>query len=190
MSLTGRVLAEKRLIVVPLLAAVAVNLAGYALVVGPLRGRAVAAEERAGRAAADLKAAVGQADAARRLVAAKARAVEDLAKFYGRVLPQGQAAARQVTYLRLAELAQESNLLFDRRTFTQAQERESKLARLEMTMSVTGAYRDVRRFIHSLEASKEFVVISAVTLVQGREANAPLELTLQLATYYRADDER
>jgi Tfp pilus assembly protein PilO len=189
-TILSRVLAEKRLVLVPLLVAVGINLGGYALVVGPLRARALNAEARANRAAADLRAAAGQADAARRLVAAKARAVEDLAKFYSKVLPEGQAAARRVTYLRLAEIAQDSNLQFERRTFTQDQEQESKLVRLEMTMSVTGAYRDVRRFIHALERAPEFVVISAVTLVQGRESDAPLELTLQLATYYVADDGR
>jgi len=189
-SLLARILSEKRLLLVPLLVVVVANIAGYALVVGPLQTGVGGAEQRAVRAAADLKAAAAQAEGARQLVAAKARAAEDLEKFYADVLPKGQAAARQVTYLRLAELAQAANLQFDRRTFSQEQERDSQLVRLEMTMAVTGAYRDMRRFIHDLETSPDFIVISGVALVQDREADAPLGLTLQLATYFRTDDGR
>jgi Tfp pilus assembly protein PilO len=189
-TILARIFAEKRMLVIPLLIGVAVNALGYAMVVGPLGAQAAGAEQRASRAAADLANARAQAAAARQLVGSKARAAGDLATFYEEVLPKGQAAARQVTYLRLAELAEAANLQFERRTFTQEQERDSKLVRLDMTMSVTGSYRAVRRFIHDLETSPEFMVVSSVALVQGKETDAPLDFTLQVATYFKADDGR
>ena len=130
------------------------------------------------RAAADLR----DAEAIR---TGQERATQQLAHFYDSVLPKGQEGARRITYRRLAALADESNLDYDRRTIAINQLRESALEQMDVTMVLEGEYRDVRRFIHKLETAPEFVVIENVGLVQG-EKNAPLTLTVKLSTYYKA----
>ena len=126
------------------------------------------------RAAADLR----DAEAIR---TGQERAAQQLARFYDSVLPKGQEGARRITYRRLATLADESNLDYDRRTIAIKQVRESALEQMDVTMVLEGEYRDVRRFIHKLETAPEFVVIENVGLVQG-EKNAPLTLTVKLST--------
>ena len=55
-------------------------------------------------------------------------------------------------------------------------------------MLLSGAYRDIRRFIHALETAPEFVVIEEIVLSQGDETEAGEVLSLVLSTYYRDDD--
>jgi Tfp pilus assembly protein PilO len=90
-----------------------------------------------------------------------------------------------MTYLRLSELARDANLDFDQRTFQVAEVRESSLRRLEISMRLAGEYSDIRNFIHQLERSPEFVVVTGVELAQGQQQDAPLDLAIQLATFYR-----
>ena len=86
---------------------------------------------------------------------------------------KGQEGARRITYRRLATLADESNLDYDRRArWSTKQERESALEQMDMTMVLEGEYRDVRRFIHTLETAPEFVVIEDVGAGAGREERA------------------
>jgi hypothetical protein len=54
-------------------------------------------------------------------------------------------------------------------------------------MVLEGEYRNVRRFIHDLETAPEFVVIEDVALAEGTDSDAPLTLTLQLATFFRSE---
>jgi Type II secretion system (T2SS), protein M subtype b len=58
---------------------------------------------------------------------------------------------------------------------------------VRITMALEGEYRNVRRFIHALETAPEFVVIEEMSLTEGTDASAPLTLTLELATYFRAE---
>jgi Tfp pilus assembly protein PilO len=73
-----------------------------------------------------------------------------------------------------------------RRSTEPEADRDSTLGRLRATMVLQGDYEDVRRFIYALESASEFVVIEDVGLVQGSEPDAPLVVTLTVATYYRA----
>ena len=59
---------------------------------------------------------------------------------------------------------------------------------LQVSMLLSGAYRDIRRFIHALETAPEFVVIEEIVLSQGDETEAGEVLSLVLSTYYRDDD--
>lgn len=186
MSLAQRIVTEKRAVMVPLVAGLLVNAAVYAAGVYPLQGRVAAADSRASMAARDLRAAEQQAAQARNTVAGKSKASTELTRFYTEILPVDQTSARRMTYVRLAELAKKHQLKYARRTFEEKLDEHSALARLEMTMNVQGSYANIRRFIHELETSREFVVISAVGLAQSDDEGAPLELGLELATYYRA----
>ena len=181
----ARAFAEKRRRILPIAIAAIVNLAIYAGVIYPRTSSAGALERTAqqasmtrARAAADLP----DADARR---TGQERAAQQLARFAVCVLPKGQDGARRITYRRLATLADESNLDYDRRTMPINQHRDSALAPMDVTMLLEGEYRDVRRFILKLETAPEFVVIEDVGLVQG-EKNAPLTLTVKLSTFYKA----
>lgn len=60
---------------------------------------------------------------------------------------------------------------------------------LGLTVGVEGTYTDVRRFIHDLEASRQFLIINSVELEgvknAGRGANTLVSLNLNMAAYFR-----
>jgi Tfp pilus assembly protein PilO len=181
----ARIVAERRRLVIALAAAFAVNVLVYAIVIYPRTSTAGALEARAQAAALARARASADLAAAEAMRTGQERAAQQLARFYDSVLPQGQDGARRITYRRLAALADESNLDYDRRTIAIRRDRESQLEHMDVTMSLQGEYRDVRGFIHRLEVAPEFVVIEDISLAQD-ERNAPLTLTLKLSTYYKA----
>lgn len=185
MTLVKRVLHEKRALVLPLVLLLVVNVLAYALVVYPLVRRAAGAADRAAGAAAALK--VGQRDlaAARALVTGQARAREDLATFYDKVLPQDYIAARRMTYTRLPELAKKANVRYDAGSFEIDQSlKNARVGRLHAKMVLEGDYESFRRFVFDVETASDFMIIDGVTLAQG-EVGKPLTLSLELSTYYR-----
>jgi type IV pilus assembly protein PilO len=178
-----RVLQEKRRIVSLLFVVLLANLALYAVAVYPLSRKVSGAEARAdvartARAAADREQAV-----ARATLEGKDRADRELRKFYAEVLPGGHAAARRITYLRLARLAREAGLEPGRTGFDAIPVRNSSLTRLAVSLDLQGSYGDIRRFIYLLETAPEFTIIENVTLASAE--GGELQLTLALATYYR-----
>jgi len=169
--------------VMALLAAVA-----YGGFVYPLRSRVEAAERRATTSAASLRSASQQELAAKRLVTGKDQAARDLERFYAQVLPVDRASARRVAYLRLAELAERANLDSARRTVTVDRDKNGRLERMDVSMTLRGEYADIRRFIHDVETSRDFVVIRGLELVQRDSGETELEVAVQLATFYSVPD--
>jgi Tfp pilus assembly protein PilO len=180
-----RVIIEKRRFVLPILIVLVANIAAYALVVYPLASSVAGGETRAAAAAAALQAAERDQATAAAMVAGKARAEQELAKFYTDVLPRDLGAAQRVMYLQLAQLARECSLRYTRRALVAEPVRQSKLSTLAMTMTLEGSYEDIRRFIYKIETGTPFVVIDNVALGQGREPNGQLALTLVLSTFYQ-----
>ena len=181
----SRAFAEKRRFIVPIAVAFVVNLLIYAVVIYPRTSSAGALEHRAQQAAMARARAAADLRDAEAMRTGQERAAQQLTRFYDSVLPKGQDGARRITYRRLATLADESNLDYDRRSLASKPDRESALEQVDVTMVLGGESRDVRRFIHKLETAPEFVVIEDVGLVQD-EKNAPLTLTVRLSTYYKA----
>ena len=184
-----RIIADKRALVLPLTVAVVGNAALYTLVVYPLTIRVANAERRAVIAQQRGREAEREQAVVDATLAGKARADEDLRRFYRDVLPRDLAGARRITYARLAALAEEAHLRHERRSTTTEQDRDSHLARLRTTMVLAGNYADIRRFIYELETAREFVVIEDVSLTQREEDSAALVLTLQVSTYYWTERE-
>ena len=180
-----RAVAEKRSLLIPLAVAAILNVAAYAFFIYPLSTQAGSVETRAAAATSTLTRATENFNAAQALKTGRERADAQLTRFYDQILPHDLAGARRITHLRLAKLAEESNLDLERRAVTTKRDRESALERMSMAMELTGDYRDVREFLHKLEIAPEFVVIEDVSLAQ-QETDAPLALTLQLATFFRA----
>jgi Tfp pilus assembly protein PilO len=181
-----RVFEEKRRLMIPVLAGLALNVALFAGVVYPLRGRVRSTEARAEAAAQQLQAAEREDADARDIAQGRDRTDQALKAFYKDVLPSTHAEARQVTFLRLTQLAEQHNLEQSRRSIEPKQERDSTLARLQIAMTLQGNYDDIRRFIYQVEAGSDFIVIDSIALRQGEEAGAPLTLALNLSTYYQA----
>ena len=185
MTLLKRVLAEKRVVAFPLLLVLILNVLAYALIVYPLVGRSAGAAERAATAAAAVKAADRDQAAARALVSGKARAQEELATFYDKVLPPDFVTARTLTYSKPPALAKQANIRYEAGTFTiDPTIKEGRVGRLHTKILLQGDYENLRRFIFDLETSPEFIIIDGVTLVQG-ELGKPLTFNLELSTYYR-----
>ena len=181
-----RILAEKRRLAVPVLGGLAVNALVYAGVIYPFTARVRASEARADAANQQLLGAQKEDAAARGLEQGRDRTSAALTTFYTDVLPPNVAQARQATFLRLAQLAEQHNLERAQRDHGIDDDKESTLRRMRMTMSLQGEYDDIRRFVYQVESGSDFIVIDSIALRQGSEAGSRLTLDLTLSTYYRA----
>jgi Tfp pilus assembly protein PilO len=183
-ELFNRVVAEKRPIVLPLVIALAANVAAYALVVRPRGVKSDGAADRAAVAAAALRAGENELATARALVEGKSRADEELNAFYQKVLPIDLVAARRMTYASLPALARRTNVRYEqRRTTIEDPDADDRLGHLTIRMVLVGDYESIRDFIFELESAPEFVIIDDVTLVESDEAEQTL--TIALSTYFR-----
>ncbi len=186
-----RVMAEKRHLIVPLVLAIIANALLYAVVVFPLGRQVISAEEEAHVQHQQLNRARLDYQSAKATVSGKQQADSALRKFYKDVLPADQGIARKLTYTRLAQLAKQANVKLEHGTNVVEHEKGSALSKLTTTYTLTGEYRDVRRFIYSLETAPEFIVLENV----GRSASTGeqqqtrgLSMNLDIATYFRSGD--
>lgn len=188
MSGLQRILREKRRIVAPLALVALANVALFGVVVFPLE-RQVASAELEARAQHDhLNAARFDLKNAKATVAGKAQADSALQTFYKDTLPTDQSTARRITYTRLAQIARQANVKLEHGMNGISQAKGSSLAKLTTTYTLTGEYRDVRKFIYALETAPEFIVLENVALTSAGE-QAPtrgLAMTLEIATYFRS----
>jgi hypothetical protein len=186
-----RVMADKRSLIVPLAVAVIANAVLYAVVVFPL-GRQVANGGNEARIAQEELHRARQDDQlAKATVSGKQQADAALLKFYKDVLPTDQAIARKLTYTRLAQLASEANVRLEHGNNVVKPMKNSRLSKFTTTYTLTGDYRDVRRFIYSLETAPEFIVLENIGLssaLDEQQQARSLAMTLDIATYFRSRD--
>lgn len=188
MSLWRRVLQERRLVVVPLLTALVINLLVIGLAVVPL-SRALGTDESR---STDVKMALAEANRMARIAndtkASQAQAGEELQKFYAEVLPKNLSEARGLMYLEIQRISAETGLRPDSSVFEPEAVEDSPLMRYRTDISLTGEYAGVRRFLYYLETSEKFFVVESVKLGQSSQSQAgpsgSLEVVLQVATYY------
>jgi Tfp pilus assembly protein PilO len=184
MTSLKRIFDEKRRLIVPLLIAIAANVALYAFAVYPLERRVATAGARAEAAAAARRAAESNHHDAQATVTGMDRADVELKRFYNSILPTDQTGARRITYVRLARMAREAGLRTERGTIESSTIDDSRLSRLRMTMTLEGQYDEIRRFIHRIETAPEFTVIEDVAVQRLTEEGSTLALELAIATYY------
>ena len=182
-----RIFDDKRRLVIPVLVGLALNLVLFAGVVYPLSVRMRGIDTRAQAAAQVLQAAEREDADARGIIQRRDRNDKALKAFYKDVLPSSHAEARQATFLRLTQLAEQHHLEPSRRSTDPRQDRDSTLARLQIAMTLQGNYEDIRRFIYQVESGSDFIVLDSISLQQGLEPGAPLTLALNLSTYYRVE---
>jgi hypothetical protein len=184
MTLSKRILGEKRAIVLPLVVGALANVAVYILAVRPLGIKSAGAASRASAAAQSLKSAEEDLSAARALVSGKSRADQEISTFFGKVLPADQAAAVGLTYVPLPTLARKANVkLVSRRFEAEPPKKDARLRRLHIVAVLQCEYEGFLQFIYELESAKEFFIIDDVTLTQS-DPGKPLTLTIEMSTYY------
>ncbi len=191
LSLIRRVVSEKRLFVGLAAVGVLADAGLYGLAVYPWTLRVESADRRATTATANLETARQRFEIARLAAEDRNRAEAELRAFRHEILPGDLAGARSLTFARLAALAGDHHLVMERRASAPDREEGSRLARLQVSMLLSGAYRDIRRFIHAIETAPAFLVIEEIVLSQGDETEAGEVLSLGLSTYYwDGDDEQ
>jgi hypothetical protein len=187
----SRVMAEKRRLIVPLVLAVIANVVLYAVVVFPLGRQVASAQEEARVQHEELYRAQADHKSAKATVLGKQQADAALVKFYRDVLPGNAGVARKLTYTRLAQLAKQANVSLEHGNNVTKQEKGSQLSKLTTTYSLSGDYKNVRRFIYSLETAPEFIVLENIGLTSASGEDSPkraLGMSLEIATYYRSGD--
>ena len=186
MTTFRRILTEKRPLILPLAIVLIANAVVYALVVYPLSQKVALGEQSATAANFALLTARREHANARATVTGKGQADAELKKFYSDVLPPDLSGARRITYLPLENLAEDSNLRLVRQASSPDERSENGLAKLTTTATLTGEYRDIRRFLYRLETRPEFIVLENVDLSQNdSELSRGITVTVQVATYFR-----
>jgi len=185
--LLRRAAADHRRILLVLGLVCIANVLVYALLVYPLSQQVANVEQRDQAAELALTEARLEHARASGTLTGKARASTELETFYGDVLPRDLAGARRLTFLRLAQLARDTNLQYERASYEPNSEDGSALMRLQIEMVLLGAYADMRDFIYRLETAPEFVVIDNVQLDEDSTGDGSLVVTLDLSTYYVGD---
>jgi Tfp pilus assembly protein PilO len=181
-----RITAEHRAWMLPIVIAIFVNIAIFVAVVFPLGRQVADLDQQARQVHATLAKARLDYQGARATAQGKVQADASLAKFYKDVLPQNASSARRITYLRLAQLASEANVRLERGDNAIEKQKGSSLEKLSTSYTLSGDYRDVRRFIYALETAPEFLVLESLTLRGGDQSGRGLAMTIGVATYYRA----
>jgi hypothetical protein len=184
-----RILSEKRRLVVPLVIAAIASALLYVVVVFPL-GRQVSAAEQQAEAQRTLVVRARQDNqAAKATVQGKQLADASLQKFYREVLPANASDARRLTYLKLSQLARKANVRLESGTNAYTHEKGSHLSKVTTAYTCSGEYRDVRKFIYSLETAPEFMVLENVGLSNlEQQARTTLAVRLDVATYFRMEN--
>ena len=114
--------------ILPLAILAVANLAALLLIVYPLSRRVAATEQRAQDIGMRLARATQEYRAARATLEGRERTDKQLERFYAEVLPRDQTAARRITYLKLAQLARDADLLYERRSFSDRDDEEGERA--------------------------------------------------------------
>ena len=182
----SRVARDYRLWLIVLLVGLALNLTALTLVVLPLSASADATAARAARATENLQAARADLQAAEQTRDGSAQAARDLDRFYREILPADVGAARRLIHLKLSQMARERDVRFQRSAASPEELRGSTLERLRVSYALAGDYDDIRSLIYDIETAPDFLVIENVFLSEGENEQAPLTLTLELSTYFRA----
>ena len=184
--LTRRILDEHRRYVIPLAVLLLANLLVYGFYVFPLSQRVNNVTERTQAAEGELNAARLQHAQASNMVSGRAQSAERLETFYKTVLPADSTAARQLASPRLDQLARQSNVHAKRISTQAVTDRDHTLTRLDIRMDVSGTYDAIRRFVHQLERSRDFVVVQNMRITEASDDEMRLNVQLELATFYKA----
>ncbi len=182
----SRVLHEHRKALLPLAIVLVINLVLLLLIVLPLSRRVEANERRAVTAARSATVAEAEFRRAEALREEKSRATTDLDTFYKDVLPADVESARRTVQSKTIRVADAHRVDYQRGASNTDEVPKSSLERFTYALTLSGSYDNIRAFIYDLETAPEFVIIDNIVLAEGTDSNAPLSLSVELSTYYRA----
>lgn len=192
MSLWKRVFAERRAILVPLLALLAIDAVLLGAVVFPLQSVVARSDDEATTARTTLAQANQRMKMMQAARTSRDRAEKELATFYGSILPTNQPEASRLLLVEVARLARENNLRLGPQSWEPENIKDSDLRRLTAKVELTGDYGSILRFIYDVETSETFLVINSISLSQATSRQAPsaaaaglLQLSVEMGTYYR-----
>jgi hypothetical protein len=184
-GLVRRVVQEHRRTVYLLAAAFVANVALYFLVVYPLTQRVANVEQSTVAAERALAAARAEHGKASGTLTGKDRASKELATFYSMVLAQDLSGARRLLYGRLARLAEQSRVTYERGRYEPVEERGSSLVKFKAGIDVEGNWTDIRTFIHAIETAPEFVVVDNAELSEAPTGRGTVRVRLEVSTFFR-----
>lgn len=144
-------------------------------------------ELRARRATleSELSAAEAQRDQANAQIASVKQLEGELDRIYNETW--GRPDERLTPLLReLYRLARESGLQPSARSYSNEQSlREGEATAMTIAFGVDGTYDQLRRMIHLIETSDQYVVIDSLTLADAAESGSRLSINMQLRTLFR-----
>jgi len=89
--------------------------------------------------------------------------------------------------LEVAKLAREFGIAADRVAYENPAPDDGALERFGIVVPLAGGYQNLRKFIHAVESSENFLVIERVALGTGKSSDV-VELNITLATYFMTPD--
>jgi Tfp pilus assembly protein PilO len=193
MSIWRRVYDDRRSVALPLLVALLINAGVWLLGVLPLQTRLSAAEADSREAAVELVNARRIGEQASEASASRGQADTQLKAFYDTILPGDFATAVKTTNIWLQQAARDVGLTFRQSQFDREPVDDSRLTRAYSTVSLTGGYADLRRFLHALETAEEFIVLERVELIEAdsnQEGGGPISIDIVVSTYFVASASR
>lgn len=191
MTLWRRIYAERRRVLLPLIATALANVAAFVLVVLPL-GRSVAqAEADAQTSTVNLATARQFERQVTTATASRERADRELEQFYQEVLPGGFADAERTMRRWIQQAARDTGLAYETANFDWETVDQSPLSRAFTDVLLNGRYADIRRFLHLVESADEFLVVERVELSQsamlGSRGGGAVEVSLLVSTFFIAE---
>ncbi len=111
------------------------------------------------------------------------KAQEDLEQFRKRLLTKKEFAKRVVNHL--SETAKRLKLNLPAVSYKPDPVQEERLTKMDFSFTVSGSYEAIRRFIHAIETSSDFLIIEDLVLAQRSKETGSPELQLRLATYLK-----
>ena len=189
MSLTRRVVAERRGVILPVLLLLAVNIGVLLLVVLPMQTSVAGLEETRDTSMLTLSQSRNIERSAKASLASRQRADTELEKFYTAILPRDLVTATKTTNLWIQHAARDAGVTYTSAAFDYVPLRDSKLTRAFARVTLSGRYPNIKRFLYALETAEEFIVVEKVELTEPGGATPAqqqgiLEVSMQVATYY------
>ncbi len=185
-----RIFVERRAVLLPLAVALVANVLALGLGVLPQQQGVVSAEHAAVNARLTLANANVTDKAAKEIRIGKDRADQEMKKFYAEILPRNFQEAVSIMNFWLLKVSEETRVPFRSGSSTSKPSPEpSNLVKVMTKATLTGDYADIRRFLYELETAQQFVIIESMELTQSgtQQAGGVLEVAIEIATYYVAD---
>lgn len=186
MTVWRRIARDQRVLVLPLLILIAVNVLVHAAFIYPLSRRVSSVTERTQAAESELTTARLAHVRASSALQGRSDASREIDTFYAAVLPADYTAARNLIVPRLQNVARATRVRAESVDVDLLEpRRDEMLTQLRIRMDLTGTYPAIREFIHRIEHAEEFVIVDGLDLSEIASDSATLTVRIALSTYFQ-----